>query len=114
MAPPTPQRTPTGRPLSSSVLPCASTVLRPSDCHLDVAPTTMATRLPFVLVWRVWLIWKRFLVCLPSLRGWRARLVVSGRIAPLFTHAASGDSTEASQEANLQDGLYRLNWKLYG
>jgi hypothetical protein len=29
-------------------------VLRPSDCHLDVAPTTTATCLPLVL--RVWLI----------------------------------------------------------
>src|SRR6266571_1994306 len=43
MAPPTPQRTPTGRSLSSSTLPCASWVLRPSACHLEVAPTTTAT-----------------------------------------------------------------------
>src|SRR5512146_2543851 len=43
MAPPTPQRMPTGRWLSSSALPCASLVLRPSACHLDVAPTTTAT-----------------------------------------------------------------------
>src|ERR1700722_11017014 len=49
-APPTPQRTPTGRSLSSRVLPCASLVLRPSDCHLEVAPTTTATCLPFVFV----------------------------------------------------------------
>src|SRR6266550_4548084 len=48
MAPPTPQRTPTGRSLSSTVLPCASRVLRPSDCHLEVAPITTATCLPFV------------------------------------------------------------------
>ena len=46
-APPTPQRTPTGTSLSSTVLPCASKVLRPSDCHLEVAPTTTATCLPF-------------------------------------------------------------------
>ena len=50
MAPPTPQRTPTGRLLSSTVLPCASKVLRPSDCHLEVAPITTATCLPFVFV----------------------------------------------------------------
>ena len=43
IAPPTPQRTPTGRWLSSSALPCASLVLRPSDCHFDVAPITTAT-----------------------------------------------------------------------
>src|SRR5256886_3441245 len=43
MAPPTPQRTPTGRSLSSSTFPCASWVLRPSACHLEVAPTTTAT-----------------------------------------------------------------------
>src|SRR5262245_10163407 len=45
MAPPTPQRMPTGRSLSSSTLPCASWVLRPSACHLEVAPTTTATGL---------------------------------------------------------------------
>src|SRR6516225_11458682 len=50
MAPPTPQRTPTGSSLSSTGLPCASKVLRPSDCHLDVAPITTQTCLPFVLV----------------------------------------------------------------
>ena len=43
IAPPTPQRTPTGRSLSSTVWPCASKVLRPSDCHFEVAPTTTAT-----------------------------------------------------------------------
>ena len=43
MAPPTPQRTPTGSSLSSSALPWAKWVLRPSDCHLDVAPITTAT-----------------------------------------------------------------------
>src|SRR5438046_532297 len=43
MAPPTPQRIPTGISLSSSTLPCASLVLRPSACHLEVAPTTTAT-----------------------------------------------------------------------
>src|SRR6266568_6048789 len=43
MAPPTPPRTPTGRWLSSSTFPCASWVLRPSACHLEVAPTTTAT-----------------------------------------------------------------------
>ena len=42
-APPTPQRMPTGRSLSSSALPWASLVLRPSACHLEVAPTTTAT-----------------------------------------------------------------------
>src|SRR5262245_34245068 len=45
MAPPTPQRMPTGRWLSSSTFPCASWVLRPSACHLEVAPTTTATGL---------------------------------------------------------------------
>src|SRR6516165_9283827 len=56
-APPMPQRIPTGSPLSSSTLPCASLVLRPSACHLEVAPTTTATclrvglmRLPSLLV----------------------------------------------------------------
>ena len=49
-APPTPQRTPTGNSLSSSVLPCASRVLRPSDCHFEVAPITTATGLPFAFV----------------------------------------------------------------
>src|SRR5262245_52392075 len=43
MAPPTPQRMPTGMSLSSIGRPCASLVLRPSDCHLEVAPTTTAT-----------------------------------------------------------------------
>src|SRR5215469_18770595 len=55
MAPPIPQRAPTAMLLSSSALPCASLVLRPSDCHLEVAPTTTATGLPLVLVPRVWL-----------------------------------------------------------
>src|SRR4051794_4304209 len=41
-----PQRTPMGRLLSSTALPWASLVLRPSACHLDVAPTTTATGLP--------------------------------------------------------------------
>src|SRR5262249_22024145 len=45
MAPPTPQRVPTGRSLSSSTFPCASWLLRPSACHLEVAPTTTATGL---------------------------------------------------------------------
>ena len=36
--------------LSSTVLPCASKVLRPSDCHLEVAPITTATFLPAVFV----------------------------------------------------------------
>src|SRR5437879_603600 len=48
-APPTPHLTPTGRSLSSRVLPCASLVLRPSDCHFDVAPMTTTTGLPCVL-----------------------------------------------------------------
>src|SRR5439155_18187423 len=43
IAPPTPQRMPTGTSLSSSTLPCASFVLRPSACHFDVAPTTTPT-----------------------------------------------------------------------
>src|SRR6185437_4896454 len=47
-APPTPQRAPTGIWLSSSALPCANRVLRPSDCHLDVAPITTATGLLFL------------------------------------------------------------------
>src|SRR5262245_53680988 len=45
MAPPTPQRMPTGMSLSSIARPCASRVLRPSDCHFEVAPTTTATGL---------------------------------------------------------------------
>src|SRR5271169_3830031 len=51
-APPTPQRTPTSTSLSSTVLPCASKVLGPSDCHFEVAPITTATCLPleFVLI----------------------------------------------------------------
>ena len=47
MAPPTPQRTATGNSLSSSALPWAKWVLRPPDCHLDVAPTTTATGFRF-------------------------------------------------------------------
>ncbi len=43
MAPPTPQRTPTGKWRSSRSLPWARRVLRPSACHLEVAPTTTAT-----------------------------------------------------------------------
>src|SRR6266542_2420234 len=50
MAPPTPQRTPTGRALSSSTFPCTSRVLRPSACHLEVAPTTTATDLRVELI----------------------------------------------------------------
>src|SRR5437773_3129437 len=69
MAPPTPQRTPTGNSLSSTALPCASNVLRPSDCHLEVAPTTTATCLPFALVLRFSLIWKPFFI--PSCRRGR-------------------------------------------
>src|SRR5690242_17110857 len=48
IAPPTPQRAPTGIWLSSSTFPWASFVLRPSDCHLEVAPTTTATGLPLL------------------------------------------------------------------
>jgi hypothetical protein len=43
-----PQRTPTGRSLSSTALPWASLVLRPSACHFDVAPMITATGLPLV------------------------------------------------------------------
>src|SRR5262245_47324291 len=46
MAPPTPHRMPTGKSRSSSTLPCASFVLRPSACHFDVAPTTTAICFP--------------------------------------------------------------------
>src|SRR5918996_3999680 len=53
MAPPTPQRIPTGKSLSSSALPCASRVLRPSACHLEVAPTTTATGLRAELMRRL-------------------------------------------------------------
>src|SRR4051794_10144370 len=42
-APPIPQRAPTGRSLSSTSPPWASLVLRPSACHLEVAPTMTAT-----------------------------------------------------------------------
>ena len=48
MAPPMPQRTPTGRALSSTALPWISRVLRPSACHFDVAPITTATGLPLL------------------------------------------------------------------
>src|SRR5690349_1545799 len=48
IAPPTPQRMPTGRALSSTALPCASLVLRPSACHFEVAPITTATGLPLL------------------------------------------------------------------
>src|ERR1700756_5762748 len=47
-APPTPQRTPTGKSLSSTGLPCASNVLRPSDCHFEGAPITTQTSFPLV------------------------------------------------------------------
>jgi len=40
---PATQRTPTGKALSSTSPPCARRVLRPSDCHFDVAPMTTAT-----------------------------------------------------------------------
>src|SRR5438270_9691293 len=49
-APPTPHRMPTGTSLSSIGWPCASTVLRPSDCHFEVAPITTQIRLPLLLV----------------------------------------------------------------
>jgi hypothetical protein len=58
-APPTPQRTPTGSSLSSTLLPCASAVMRPSDCHFEVAPTTTATGLPLLLALRLSLIRRR-------------------------------------------------------
>src|SRR4029453_7180005 len=45
MAPPPPQRMAAGMSLSSIARPCASRVLRPSDCHFEVAPTTTATGL---------------------------------------------------------------------
>ena len=48
IAPPTPQRTPTGSALSSTALPWISRVLRPSACHFDVAPMTTATGLPLL------------------------------------------------------------------
>src|SRR6267154_6425640 len=48
MAPPMPQRMPTGRLLSSTARPWINLVLRPSDCHFDVAPTTTATGLPLL------------------------------------------------------------------
>ena len=54
-APPTPQRAATGKPLSSTVWPWASKVLRPFACHLEVAPTTTATCLPFEFVLPFWL-----------------------------------------------------------
>src|SRR5215218_1940627 len=50
IAPPTPQRTPTGSSLSSTGLPCASNVLRPSACHFEVAPITTATGFPLVFL----------------------------------------------------------------
>src|SRR5205085_11524795 len=56
IAPPTPQRTPTGSALSSTGLPSARAVMRPSDCHFEVAPTTTATGLPFAFALRFSLI----------------------------------------------------------
>src|SRR5215212_1272227 len=50
IAPPTPQRTPTSTSLSSTGWPCARIVLRPSDCHFEVAPITTQTCLPLVLL----------------------------------------------------------------
>src|SRR5690349_9079839 len=41
-APPIPHRLPTGRSLSSTSPPWASSVLRPPACHFEVAPTTTA------------------------------------------------------------------------
>src|SRR5262245_58287591 len=53
-APPTPQRAPTGNELSSSTLPCASLVLRPSACHFEVAPMTTATGWPLAFLLAGW------------------------------------------------------------
>ena len=61
IAPPTPQRTPTGNSLSSTGLPCASNVLRPSACHFEVAPITTATGFPLVFLLPVSLISLRLL-----------------------------------------------------
>src|SRR5262245_29269952 len=68
MAPPTPQRIPTGTVLSSSALPCASLVLRPSACHLEVAPTTTATCFLAPLIANSSFRWGRANVATPSIR----------------------------------------------
>src|SRR3981189_3611009 len=49
-APLIPQRMPTGRSLSSTARPWINLVLRPSDCHFEVAPTTTATGLPLIFL----------------------------------------------------------------
>src|SRR5436189_270027 len=51
-----------GRSRPSIGWPCASTVLRPSDCHFEVAPITTQTRLPLLLVF----IRASPLMCLPE------------------------------------------------
>ena len=53
-APPTPHRAPTGNELSSSALPCASLVLRPSACHFEVAPMMTATGWPLAFLLAAW------------------------------------------------------------
>src|SRR5215831_8491770 len=73
IAPPTPQRTQTGSSLSSTVRPCANNVLRPSDCHLEVAPTTTQTCLSLVLVVRFSLIRKPFPFAERSSGSWTRR-----------------------------------------
>src|SRR4051794_33449919 len=78
IAPPTPQRTPTGSSLSSTGLPCASNVLRPSACHFEVAPITTATGFPLVFLPPISLISLGLLVCRLIFPRWPA-----GRSRPL-------------------------------
>src|SRR5262250_1187641 len=92
-----PQRTPTGRSLSSTALPCASKVLRPSDCHLEVAPITTATCLPFVLVF----IGKTPFVCSFAPMAPRNPPLPSAGVSAVLDKAESDDA-ERSSEHNIE------------
>src|SRR5690606_9556700 len=95
-APPIPQRMPTGRSLSSIVRPCASLVLRPSDCHLEVAPIMTATGFLFAFIcFRPW--W-----CRPLLRA--ARLRLSAIRTGLASHQSACEIEAAAKTA---DGYLR-------
>src|SRR4030095_12190105 len=87
MAPPTPQRTPTGTSRSSTALPCGSLVVRPSACHLDVAPTTTATGRVFALM-----------------AGSIARLCAAGN-REIMTPAARARRRRAGEESPRDVGL---------
>ena len=60
MAPPTPHRIDSGNLSSGMFPPWTIRVLRPSDCHLDVAPITMATGSVIVhLLWECYSLYFR-------------------------------------------------------